>query len=126
MDKEKVLAMSREEYEYEDLAEREACEKGAVKTHVLLFYICMGLFVLDFLFGNRINAGYLLIITLDNAIKYRNKALVSKKKTDWICFILLIFAAIVDVIIMVVFYCLYLKTGEDRSYIEVLYLWTKH
>ena len=46
MDKEKILAMSREEYEYEDLAEREACEKGAIKTHALLFYICMGLFVL--------------------------------------------------------------------------------
>jgi len=107
MDKEKILAMSREEYEYEDLAEREACEKGAIKTHAVLFYICMGLFVLDFLFAHHLNAGYLLITTLDNAIKYWNKAMISKKKTDWLCFILMVLAAIVDVIIMIVFYYLY-------------------
>ena len=88
MDKERVLAMSREEYEYEDLAEREACEKGAIKTHAVLFYICMGLFVLDFLFAHHLNAGYLLITTLDNAIKYRNKSIISKKQRIVFYFIL--------------------------------------
>ena len=107
MDKERVLAMSREEYEYEDLAEREACEKGAIKTHALLFYICLALLFLDLIYTHRINAGYLLITTLDTAIKYWNKAMISKKKTDWLCFILMVLAEIVDVIIMIVFYYLY-------------------
>ena len=116
MDKERVLAMSREEYEYEDLAEREACEKGAIKTHAVLFYICIGLFVLDFLFAHHINAGYLLITTLDNAIKYRNKSIISKKKKDLICFVLLTVAVFVDLIVIAIFY--YVDTVMPTGFIR--------
>ena len=69
----------------------------------------MALFVLDFLFGHRINLGFILITTLDNVVKFKNKSMVSKKKIDTIFYRLLVAAAVIDVIVIVSFYYLEMR-----------------
>ena len=80
MDKEKILAMSRDEFRHEDQVELEAIKLGSKIGGHCIVYLCFILFILEEYFYHNDGVGYLTVMTAFNCIINLAQAVKTHKK----------------------------------------------